>query len=204
MATSFVKQEFQASHGDLASSLDVLTTRMRQMAVQAKLLADDELGEAFSTLSTKMKWLAGQAGYIAENKLYHENLADNGEGTLGASMATMVKNLRIATTEMAKTDSMMKQMPVNIMYADTDLNVQYLNPESIKTLKTLEQYMPIRVDDMVGDCIDVFHKNPAHQRKTLANPKNLPHQANIQVGPEVLDLLVSPLFDENQNYIGQW
>ena len=58
----------------------------------------------------------------------------------------------------------------------------------------IKQYMPIRVDDMVGNCIDVFHKNPAHQRKILANPKNLPHQVNIQVGPEALDLLVSPLF----------
>jgi methyl-accepting chemotaxis protein len=214
-ATNYIKQEFQASHGDLASSLDDLTTRMRQMAVQAKLLADDELGnpilntqltgelgEAFSIVSTKMKWISGQAGYIAENKLYHEDLTDDGEGTLGSSMATMVKNLRIATTEMAKTDSIMKQMPVNIMYADTDLNVQYLNPESIKTLKTLEQYMPVKIDDMVGNSIDVFHKNPAHQRKILANPKNLPHQANIQVGPETLDLLVSPLFDENNNYIG--
>jgi methyl-accepting chemotaxis protein len=214
-AAGFVKEEFQASHGDLATSLDNLTTSMRKMALQAKLLADDELGnptlnvqltgelgEAFSILSTKMKWLAGQAGYIADNKLYHEDLADDGEGTLGSSMATMVKNLRVATTEMAKTDSMMKQMPVNIMYADLDLNVQYLNPESIKTLKTLEQYLPIKIDDMVGNCIDIFHKNPAHQRNILGNPKNLPHQANIQVGPEILDLLVSPLFDENQNYIG--
>ncbi len=214
-ATSFVKQEFQASQGDLATSLDALTTRMRQMAIQANLLADDELenpilntqltgelGEAFTTLSIKMKWLAGQAGYIAENKLYHEDLADNGEGTLGSSMAIMVKNLRAATTEMAKTQSMMNQMPINIMYADTDLNVQYLNPESIKTLKTLEQYMPVKVEDMVGNSIDVFHKNPAHQRRILADPKNLPHQANIQVGPEILNLLVSPLFDENNNYIG--
>jgi methyl-accepting chemotaxis protein len=214
-SVSFVDEKYKNTSGDLPDAFDHMTKELRKATVQAVALANDdldnsaletrltgELGEAFTKLSEKMKWLASQAGMIADNQLYHENLKDDGTGTLGSSMATMVKNLRISTTEMAKTDSMMKQMPINIMYADTDLNVQYLNPESIKTLKTLEQYMPIKVDDMVGNSIDVFHKNPAHQRKILADPKNLPHQAQIQVGPEILELLVSPLFDENNNYIG--
>jgi len=214
-SVNFVEEKYKNTSGDLPDAFDNMTKELRKATVQAIALANDdldnsaletrltgELGEAFTKLSEKMKWLAGQAGMIADNKLYHENLKDDGTGTLGSSMATMVKNLRVTTTEMAKTDSMMKQMPNNIMYADTDLIVQYLNPESIKTLKTLEQYMPIRVDEMVGNSIDVFHKNPAHQRKILSDPRNLPHQANIQVGPEILELLVSPLFDENQNYIG--
>jgi len=214
-ATNFVEEEFKETHGDLAESLDSLTAQLRKLAVQAAFLSDDdlkadaletkiqgELGDSFSTLSEKMQWFSGQASLIADNRLYHEDLKDDSTGTLGSSISTMIKNLRVATTEMAKTDSMMKQMPVNIMYADTDLTMQYLNPESIKTLKTIEQYLPIRVDDMLGHTIDVFHKNPAHQRNILADPKNLPHQANIQLGPETLDLLVSPLFDENKNYIG--
>jgi methyl-accepting chemotaxis protein len=214
-SVNFVDEKYKDTTGDLPDAFDNMTKELRKATVQAIALANDdldnsaletkltgELGEAFTKLSKKMKWLANQAGMIADNQLYHENLKADGEGTLGSSMATMVKNLRISTTEMAKTDSMMKQMPVNIMYADTDLNVKYLNPESIKTLKTLEQYMPITVDEMVGNSIDVFHKNPAHQRKILSDPRNLPHQANIQVGAEILELLVSPLFDENQNYIG--
>lgn len=36
----------------------------------------------------------------------------------------------------------------------------------------------------------------------LANPKQLPRKANIAVGPETLDLLVSPIYDENQAYLG--
>jgi methyl-accepting chemotaxis protein len=214
-SVNFIEEKYKGTTGDLPDAFDHMTIELRKATVQAIALANDdldnsaletrltgELGEAFTKLSEKMKWLAGQAGMIADNQLYHEKLKDDGTGTLGLSMATMVKNLRISTTEMAKTDSMMKQMPNNIMYADTDLVMQYLNPESVKTLKTLEQYMPIRVDDMAGNSIDVFHKNPAHQRKILADPKNLPHRAQIQLGPEILDLLVSPLFDENQNYIG--
>jgi methyl-accepting chemotaxis protein len=98
--------------------------------------------------------------------------------------------------------SMMENAPINIMYADTELVLKYMNPISEKTLKTLEEYLPDRVENLVGQSIDIFHKNPAHQRKILSDPKNLPHQAQIQVGPEVLDLLVSPIYDQNKNYMG--
>ena len=214
-AIDFVDEKYKGTTGDLPDAFNNMAKELRKATVQAVTISNDdlnssvldtqltgELGEAFSKMNTKMKWIASQAGYIASNDLYNSNLQDDGSGTLGESMSTMVKNLRVATTEMAKTDSMMKQMPTNVMYADTDLTMQYMNPESAKTLKTLEKYLPIRVDEMVGQSIDIMHKNPAHQRRLLADPSNLPHQAQIQVGPEVLDLLVSPLFDENQNYMG--
>jgi methyl-accepting chemotaxis protein len=214
-STSFVEEKYQATKGELAEALDGLTAKLRKLAVQAANISEDhledgslkekipgELGESFSALIEKMNWFSGQANHIASNDLYNDNLVDDARGTLGESMATMVKNLRTSTTEMAKTESLMNQMPINVMYADTDLNMQYMNPESSKTLKTLEQYLPVKVADMIGTSIDGFHKNPAHQRKILADPKNLPHRAQIQVGPDVLDLLVSPLFDNKQNYLG--
>jgi methyl-accepting chemotaxis protein len=104
--------------------------------------------------------------------------------------------------KMAQVNSMMENSPTNIMFADLDLVIQYLNPASVKTLKTIEQYLPVRVDSMVGQCIDVFHKNPSHQRKLLSDPNNLPHKAIIQVGPEKLDLLVSAIYDHNHNHMG--
>ena len=105
-------------------------------------------------------------------------------------------------TEMARVMSMMENAPINVLYADLDLRIQYANPSSVKTLKTLEQYLPCKVEDLVGQNIDIFHKNPAHQRGILKDPKNLPHRAQIQVGPEVLDLLVSAIYDSQGNYMG--
>ena len=98
--------------------------------------------------------------------------------------------------------SMIDNAPINLMSADTDLVLQYMNPASSTTLKTLEQYLPDRVENLVGQSIDIFHKNPAHQRKILSDPKNLPQRAEIQVGPETLDLLVSPIYDQNKNHMG--
>jgi len=214
-ATNFVEEKYQATKGDLADALDNLTGNLRKLAVQSVSISGDqlddevlkesiegELGESFAKMSKKMSWFAGQAQYIAQNDLYNENLVDNGDGTLGSSMSTMVKNLRSNVSKMAYTDSLMNQLPVNILAANLDFEITYQNPISRDTLKKLEQYMPIKVDDMMGSSIDIFHKNPSLQRKILSDPKNLPHKAQIQVGPEVLDLQVSATIDENGNYAG--
>jgi methyl-accepting chemotaxis protein len=50
--------------------------------------------------------------------------------------------------------------------------------------------------------VDIFHKNPAHQRRMLADPKNLPHRADIRLGPETLSLSVSAIYDDAKNYVG--
>jgi len=102
----------------------------------------------------------------------------------------------------AKAQSMVEQMPINVMVADLNMNITYMNPASASTLKTLESILPVKVEQMIGGSIDVFHANPAHQRALLADPKNLPYQSNIKVGEEVLDLLVSPIKDDDGNYIG--
>jgi methyl-accepting chemotaxis protein len=49
----------------------------------------------------------------------------------------------------------------------------------------------------LGQCIDIFHKNPEHQRKILADPSNLPYNAKIKLGDETLDLRVTAVNDEN-------
>jgi methyl-accepting chemotaxis protein len=104
--------------------------------------------------------------------------------------------------EQARMVSMMENAPFNILFADSDYILQYANPASVTTLKTLEQYLPVPVDQLVGQSIDVFHKNPQHQRKLLGDPRNLPHKAQIQLGPEVLELNVSAIYDQDKNYMG--
>lgn len=105
-------------------------------------------------------------------------------------------------TEQARIKSMVENAPINIMMADKDLNITFMNPASTQTLHKLAQYLPVPVAKVVGSSVDVFHKNPAHQRKILSDPKNLPVKAQIQLGPETADLLVSPIFDGEGRYLG--
>jgi methyl-accepting chemotaxis protein len=126
------------------------------------------------------------------------------EGTYIGPMLTwelVTEKLRLEN-EVARVQSMLEQAPVNVMMADTKLNVIYLNPRSRDTLRTLEKYLPITVDKMMGHSIDVFHKNPDNQRRILGDPRNLPHKAKIKVGPEILDLLVSAVLDKDKVYMG--
>jgi methyl-accepting chemotaxis protein len=104
--------------------------------------------------------------------------------------------------ELARIKQMVDNAPINIMYADLDLKVRYMNPKAEQTLKKLEAYLPIKVDQMIGNSIDVFHKVPEHQQRILADPRNLPRMRTINVGPELFELLVSPMNDDAGRYFG--
>lgn len=99
--------------------------------------------------------------------------------------------------------AMVDQMPINVMMCDKDtLEITYVNKTSVDTLSGLEDLLPCKADELMGQCIDIFHKHPEHQRQLLADPSNLPHNAKIKLGPETLDLRVSAINDANGNYVG--
>ena len=56
--------------------------------------------------------------------------------------------------------------------------------------------------EMVDISEDIIIQNIKEKRNILSDPRNLPHQAIIQLGPEKLDLLVSAIYDDDQNFLG--
>jgi methyl-accepting chemotaxis protein len=105
-------------------------------------------------------------------------------------------------SELAVNRAMAENSPINILFANKDLVITYANPASIRTLRLLEKYLPIRAEEVVGTNIDLFHKVPSHQRRILSNDKNLPHRAIISIGDQKADLLVSPTYDDKGEYLG--
>jgi methyl-accepting chemotaxis protein len=98
---------------------------------------------------------------------------------------------------------MLDKMPINVMTCDPrTFRINYVNQTSKDTLRRLEAYLPVKVDQLIGSSIDVFHKNPHVQRGIVADPRKLPHRALIQVGPEHLELDVSAIGDEKGAQIG--
>lgn len=104
--------------------------------------------------------------------------------------------------ELAMFRAMVDNSPCNIIQADRDLVVTYMNDASRKTLRKIQHLLPIPADQVVGTCIDRFHLDPQRVRRILDNPSSLPHHARIKLGPETLELLVNPSFDSNGNYLG--
>lgn len=128
---------------------------------------------------------------------------DNKGNYIGPMVTWSVVTQKLADEqEMARIQQMVENMPINIFMADPDGTINYMNPTSANTLIPLEQYLPVKIKDIVGGSMDVFHKSPAHQRKIIADPKNLPFKTNIKVGPETLSLLVSAIVDGNNKYLG--
>ncbi|NRP87513.1 Methyl-accepting chemotaxis protein I [Ensifer adhaerens] len=98
----------------------------------------------------------------------------------------------------------------NIMIADADLNIRYMNQAVAGLLKEAETELKKELprfdfDRLVGSNIDIFHKNPSHQRNMLAALKTQ-HRATIWVGHRAFDLIVTPLLEGNKTtgFVVEW
>ncbi|MEO1496933.1 MAG: methyl-accepting chemotaxis protein [Planctomycetota bacterium] len=147
-------------------------------------VAEFTFGEV--TLAAKIDAVRGDAGKATHYVVSWEDISEKAANEEAATrLSNMVENL-----------------PINVIYADRDNVIRYMNPASTNTLRKLQHLLPIPVDTIVGSSIDTFHSNPAHQQKVLADPSNLPIHRDITLGDEILDLLVSAIYDKDQNYVG--
>lgn len=85
----------------------------------------------------------------------------------------------------------------NIMIADDKLNIRYMNSAAKDLLKEAESDLKKELprfdfNKLIGSNIDIFHKDPRHQRNMLASLKDQ-HKATIWVGHRAFDLIVTPL-----------
>jgi len=121
--------------------------------------------------------------------------------TVSRLVSKTIQDARAASAALEKA-AIVENVPVNVMLSNTDGIITYMNPASEKTLRSIESQLPVKVDMIVGRSYDVFHKTPAHQRRLLADPKNLPHTANIMVGKDTLRLAASAVYDSAGKYAG--
>lgn len=118
------------------------------------------------------------------------------------SAETVNSKIALLQNELSVKKSMADNSPINILLANTDLVITYANPASVRTLQAIEHLLPCKANEIVGKSVDVFHKDPRHQRRILANEKSFPHRAVISLGTEKLDLLVSATYDDSGKYLG--
>ena len=95
----------------------------------------------------------------------------------------------------------------SIMMIDRDFTITYVNQATVDMLspykEALDEVFPgFDVDNLVGQNIDQFHKDPSHQRKLLNDPNNLPYSTDISVGPLKFNLNVTAIKDVDGSYIG--
>ncbi|NOZ42173.1 MAG: PAS domain-containing protein [Alphaproteobacteria bacterium] len=94
----------------------------------------------------------------------------------------------------------------NIMVADVDYNIVYMNKTMQQMLERNESQLKtelprLNCDKLIGANIDIFHKDPSHQRKILDNQTDTV-EANIAVAGLDFVLAATPIFDENGTRAG--
>jgi methyl-accepting chemotaxis protein len=120
-----------------------------------------------------------------------------------ATDITAQKNLALETQRIK---SALDSCTTNVMIADAQCNIIYMNQSVTKMMgdnqaelrKTLPQF---NAEKLIGANIDVFHKNPSHQRNMLAHLRET-HRAQIKVGDLSFSLIATPVFDDKGVRLG--
>lgn len=94
----------------------------------------------------------------------------------------------------------------NVMIADNDRNIIYMNPAVLAMLRAaqtdIRKDLPLfDVDRLQGQKIDVFHKNPEHQARLLASFTST-YQANAKIGGRTFQLTANPVINTHGERLG--
>jgi len=108
--------------------------------------------------------------------------------------------------EMSRIRAALDSTTTNVMVADSDFNIVYMNHSQHEMMKSNEDALRTELrnfnaDELVGKNIDVFHKNPAHQRQMLER-LTAPHRTEITVAGRIFGLIATPVMDADGNRQG--
>jgi len=120
-------------------------------------------------------------------------------------LARLEVEKRLAT-ENARIKQALDNVSANVMVADANRDIIYMNPAVIETLKAAESDIQkdlpqFAVAKLLGGTIDQFHKDPSHQINML-NALSSTHSTKIVVGGRHMALTVNPVKDENGVRLG--
>lgn len=160
-------------------------------------------GLASSSISVPVARLRSAMEQISEGNTDFTVTTDTRNNEISNTFRSLAK-LKTTVEEAFKLRQMVDEMPINVMVADPKdgFKISYANKTSLATLKLVERHLPVKADAVVGASFDIFHKNPAHQRKLLESPERLPHSARIKLGSETFQMQISAIRDRNGAYVG--
>ena len=114
---------------------------------------------------------------------------------------------RLEQLEVARMKAGVDGAEANLMMCDSDLRITYANPAVVAMFKyredILRRHFPaFDVNNLVGQSIDQFHKNPSHQRHILSNIAALPAKAEIKLGDLEFEVNATAVLDADGCYMG--
>ncbi len=102
------------------------------------------------------------------------------------------------------------RLHASVMIADDSLRITYLNAAMWKMMREAEpdlvhEMSQFQVAKIIGSTIDIFHKNPNHQRSVLATLEK-PHPTMFAVGKREFDILITPIMirGRRNGFVVEW
>lgn len=112
--------------------------------------------------------------------------------------------LRDKVAEAYRLQKMVDDIPTGVILADArdNFRITYMNESSRQLLKPLEKLLKKPIDQLVGESIDIMHRDPEHVRRIVRDPSKLPHSATISVGDQKFQLKVFAVRNQDGSYAG--
>jgi methyl-accepting chemotaxis protein len=106
----------------------------------------------------------------------------------------------------ARVKAALDNVTANVMLADADLNIVYLNKTVERMFSAAESDIrrdlpAFRADKLLGSNIDGFHKNPQHQRHLLAGLTRT-FDSRLKLGGRTFRIIANPVHDERGARVG--
>ena len=120
--------------------------------------------------------------------------------------ATDVTEQVRAAEQNSRIKSALDRASASVMLADANLDIIYLNEAAMRLFRDAQadfrRDLPsLNADHIVGSNIDIFHKNPAHQRQLISALRST-HTTDIRLGGHAIRLSISPIFGASGERIG--
>ncbi|MDR3523717.1 MAG: HAMP domain-containing methyl-accepting chemotaxis protein [Acetobacteraceae bacterium] len=193
-----IQQELTATTAEFTQS------RLVSLAATAAVLLLCLLlwGAATFTVIMPLRRLAAGLQHLAEGD-DSVDLQPTPRGDEIGSITNAAAQLRETVARADRLGCMVQELPIPVILADPQSGlITYANTATIETLRSMADQLPIRPDEIVGTNIDVFHRNPSHQRAILADPARLPWRAKVHMGSETMDLRVFAVRNRRGAYVG--
>ncbi|TXH89733.1 MAG: PAS domain-containing protein, partial [Rhodoferax sp.] len=202
----FVKNQVAQMKADLGSSVQ----RSNTIAQTATYITVGAAALSFViglwvtvSITAPLGRALGTARRVAAGELDTKIEADGSEiGQLMAPLSIILGKLQEANEANAynlRLRTALESVNGNVMIADRDHNIIFMNRSVTEMLAAAEadiqKELPgFKVSKVVGSSVDIFHKNPQHQRGLLSRLQQ-PHRATIKIGGRTFALIATPILD---------
>jgi methyl-accepting chemotaxis protein len=169
------------------------------MAALSCVDCNDEIGRMAKAVTETVGRMEASATEMAAQKRTIEQSVKEMERTAHEAHATAEKAEALAA-EAARVAAMVENAPTAMMYADSDMQLVYFNPESEAALGKLgADFAPARLK---GQPLSRFFRDPRANLGFLTDESNLPVCTQVQFGDETIDLCLCAIHDNNAKRVG--